>query len=146
MWGETRRNGLLPFFFVSSSPSASLTLFFPLPKLPPFTPPPLSLSTMALALHIAARRTAAVFALSSQQRCASEASVLLRKLRLEETNHGVFDGQWHAGKGDVIESLNPCNNEVLASVTQVLTIKRRARTLEREPVSSIGSSHVEMRD
>ena len=76
---------------------------------------------MALAFHIAARRTTAVFALSSK-RCGSDASVLLRKLRLEETNHGVFDGQWHAGKGDLIESLNPCNNEVLASVTQVRTI------------------------
>ena len=69
---------------------------------------------MSLALHTAARRS--LSALSLGRRSASD---LLQKLKLGDHNDGVFDGAWTAGKGETVESLNPCNNEVLATVSQV---------------------------
>jgi len=68
---------------------------------------------MSLALHTAARRS--LSALSLGRRSASD---LLQKLKLGDHNDGVFDGAWTAGKGETVESLNPCNNEVLATVSQ----------------------------
>jgi aldehyde dehydrogenase family 7 protein A1 len=44
---------------------------------------------------------------------------VLEQLGLEKSgNKGVFDGEWK-GNGDVVPSLNPVNNQVIAEVRQV---------------------------
>lgn len=42
---------------------------------------------------------------------------LFKQLNLEKENLGVFDGQWFAN-GEIIESVDPSNNQVLARVRQ----------------------------
>lgn len=45
---------------------------------------------------------------------------VFKALGIEKTNNkGVFDGEWK-GSGDIVPSLNPVNNEVIA---EVLTVK-----------------------
>lgn len=41
----------------------------------------------------------------------------LKELGLTEENHGVFNGKWE-GSGEVVESVNPSTNEVIARVRQ----------------------------
>lgn len=44
---------------------------------------------------------------------------ILEQLGLQKTgNKGVFDGEWK-GNGELIASLNPVNNQVIAEVVQV---------------------------
>nr|XP_039274368.1 alpha-aminoadipic semialdehyde dehydrogenase-like [Styela clava] len=41
----------------------------------------------------------------------------LKDLGLESDNKGVFDGQWKAGSGQVVESICPSNNEPIARIS-----------------------------
>ncbi|KAI8902719.1 Aldehyde/histidinol dehydrogenase [Globomyces pollinis-pini] len=47
----------------------------------------------------------------------SKHSTLLKSLGLDEVNDGVFDGKWHAGKGELVHSINPATNKIIASVS-----------------------------
>lgn len=80
-----------------------------------------------MALRIASQR---VLASAASRRYASQSHAspqLLAKLGLSEHNAGVFDGEWRDGEGDTVQSLNPANNAVLASVSQVRVQTRDGR-------------------
>jgi aldehyde dehydrogenase family 7 protein A1 len=44
-------------------------------------------------------------------------SKLLKRLGLDFENAGVFDGKWKIGKGELIHSINPATNQIIASVS-----------------------------
>jgi aldehyde dehydrogenase family 7 protein A1 len=48
----------------------------------------------------------------------SKHSELLSNLGLESQNPGIFDGSWKEGKGELVHSINPATNNIIASVRQ----------------------------
>jgi aldehyde dehydrogenase family 7 member A1 len=48
----------------------------------------------------------------------SKHSNLLSSLGLESENLGIFDGSWSVGKGEMVHSINPATNNIIASVRQ----------------------------
>jgi hypothetical protein len=62
--------------------------------------------------------------LLQQQRKASEA--LLQRLGLQAAvaNGGVFDGRWQPGQGEVVASVDPATDRVIAHVAQVRPLNR----------------------
>ena len=53
----------------------------------------------------------------------SQHADLLQRLGLSEVNDGVFNGTWSAGKGELIDSVNPATGEVIAQVTQASCLR-----------------------
>src|SRR6267142_1118153 len=56
-------------------------------------------------------------------------SDILRKLGIEETNSGVFSGEW-SGSGKLLESVSPIDGEVMARV-RTSTTEEYERTVQR---------------
>ena len=57
-------------------------------------------------------------------------SKLLSSLGLESMNQGVFDGSWKEGKGELVHSINPATNNIIASVRQA-TPEQLQNTLKK---------------
>lgn len=78
-----------------------------------------SASLLSRSVRTSSWRPAMMTGLRSYSSTWNEHRHVLEQLGLEKSgNKGVFDGEWK-GNGDVVPSLNPVNNQVIAEVRQV---------------------------